>query len=289
MVDPITFDLTRIQEWTRLRQDETPEGPYMATYVKEDRTLLYIAAHHEKKDEANPTLPLISAALNANPKAVIIETTPDYRVQPGDILGNNEVKYTAALAELKQIPWIAGEASNAEVFTHLKHQGYTEQDASNFYIMRAMIADKQDNPELSEVDLFKKASSQFPPEDRPSHALFKQWFDAHNDSGKGLMSMTDKDVAPTLSEDATYFTTISHHVSAAREEHLDQLIENALNEYGEVAVVYGKGHHVKSEKVYEVALGKPLITEGSVLSGGVDNMVKPNIPVVLESAKRRDR
>ncbi|MFO1243240.1 MAG: hypothetical protein U1E36_08635 [Rickettsiales bacterium] len=258
MVDPITFDLTRIQEWTRERQDEMPSGPYIATYEKQGRRLQYIAADHEKNGKPNPTLPLINEAISTNPNVIIIETTP-YHVQPGDILGNNEAKYTAALAEIKNIPWIPGEALNAEILLTLKSQGYTEQDAAHFYMLRAMVDENQRTPTTDVHALFQKTAHTFPPEERPSETAFTRWFAEHDDSGKSILQMTNEDTAPTLSGDASYFNIISHHVSTAREEHLDRLIEKALSDYGDVTVVYGKGHHLKSKEVYDTALGQPNI------------------------------
>jgi len=204
----------------------------------------------------NPTLPLISMAMMTNPGAVVIESTPNYRVMPGDSLKYGEPAFAAALASAKSVPYIGGEAGPAEVFQHLEKQGYSSSDAANFYILRSMVSDKQ-LMGLDESRLFQLAANQFPLPRHPSWGEFNRWFDMHNISGKSLMDMESIDVAPTRSEGSSYFNTISHHVSTAREMHLNGVIADAINRYGSVVVVYGEGHHVKSASAYESALGPP--------------------------------
>ena len=66
-----------------------------------------------------------------------------------------------------------------------------------------------------------------------------------------FLDFTTDDVAPISIMDSTYFHKISSTISLAREKFLNDLIENKLNKYSKVLVIYGGGHLVKSRFVYE--------------------------------------
>ena len=95
----VRFDHELIQDWTSAGQVAQLNAPYIAFYKSHDHRLTYVAAKHQRVNPmTNPTLPLISMAMMTNPGAVVIESTPNYRVMPGDSLKYGEPAFAAALA-----------------------------------------------------------------------------------------------------------------------------------------------------------------------------------------------
>ena len=160
MADPITFDLTRIQEWTKLRQRELPAAPYTALYEKDGYTLHYIAASHDFKNPLNnPTFAPISQLMqnDSPPKAVIVEVPPNYTAPTGQSVTLTEADFAIFLAKNKNVAIIGGEPTHEEVFSFFKEQGYSTQDAIGFYMSRMAAQLNEQRPPLDEAAFKEKA------------------------------------------------------------------------------------------------------------------------------------
>ena len=83
---------------------------------------------------------------------------------------------------------------------------------------------------------------------------FRDWFEAHNTTGKSLWEMHGDDFAPVPSS-AHYFRKFAGLMTRFREQHIDTIIADALSRCDLVLTVYGAGHLKMSRPVFEKMLG----------------------------------
>jgi hypothetical protein len=74
---------------------------------------------------------------------------------------------------------------------------------------------------------------------------------------KSFLDVVNDDPAPHGGGDATYVQRISHQVGLARDRVIVKRIEEMMNKYDRVLIVYGGSHYLLQEDALKDALGEP--------------------------------
>lgn len=271
---PLVPDLSLINDYSGDLQAKEPyKPPFISHFSKGQKHLYYIAACHEFGADA-PTHQTIRHAIdNYKPDLVIIEgVETNGGISPQKIVEDglkqqqhgqiDERNYAALLATSANIPFLGGEPPDAEVFTHMRQQGYSDKDTMGFYALRMMpFWRKQHGMTEATIDEFvgrylnDSHFDHIAPQERMTAQEFRQWYDAHKTNNKSLMETETWEFPPLNTPNATYFQRMSHATSIIREKNLDQTIAAALNNHDKVLVVYGSGHLAQSSRVFENMFG----------------------------------
>lgn len=251
-MQPLSPDLSLLSD------GKGPSQPVGITrYGKDGQSLSFINASHydDTADTSNPTARTIATAINlmSPPKALIIEGTDGLHPPKG------EPEYAASLARKKGIPVIGGEPTDAEVFKKMEAKGYSTKDTMGMYMLRIMERDKYPDEAAMDKGVTKyfethKAFSHVPQDQRMTAEEFKSWYKEHDHTGKPPHSIKTDDIAPK--PDGAYFQQMMAESGAIRDRHIAQVAADAVNKYGDVAMVYGDGHQKTLAPVFEQMLGK---------------------------------
>jgi hypothetical protein len=233
----------------------------------------------------NPTLPLIESEIQTfQPDFIVIEA-PEFigaKVPHGEsrqvaIAGVkysdiNEVARSAALAEQHGIPYQGGEPDEVKLQEEMKRRGYSTHDMMGLYAFRQIPTMNGDGKQAIDEqvletrlnDFFKNHHSfqHIPMEERLDYQSFKGWFRYQSHGlNLNLATLNTNDAAPVRGESATYFQRAMADIGDIREENVNRIIQQAMDKYDRVMVVYGSGHLVKSLPVYQEAFGDPQLYE----------------------------
>lgn len=252
-------------------------GPYVSHFHKNEKHLLYVGAQHQR-GPVNDTFATIDAVIQqGHPQVVVIEglETKDgmsplfyqqHAVQKSSehFASSEEPQYAAYQAMRQGIPFIGGEPSEKDILIGMMIEGYSPQDLQAFYLLRWV-------PRLVEYegmteDNMKEMLSQYlegtklarviPEEYHITVDDFLSWYDQHNDQqGRSLLDIKTDNLAPIRSQFASFFETMSADTGEIREQHLDNTIADLLESHDRVMVVYGSGHLLQSQKVFEQMFG----------------------------------
>ncbi len=271
----VELDEKLVDHWSDQAQRNEPfRTPYISTFKKGDKELIYIAVEHANSLQSKTFKTIKDVITKEKPRFIVLEgfsnkdeINPQWFLDYSDKCEKSQFKncgepaYAAMLADRETIPFAGGEPTDIEVFNDLVSHGFFHIDAVSFYLLRQIPQLKRqhklkrDNFNNQAQRYLNHFSSDFGQKDFIRFEEFEKWFTRHSKSQKNYLEITSQDVAPIKNQDSTFFNKISATISLTREKFLNQVIETKLNEYSKVLVIYGGGHLVKSRKVYEKYFG----------------------------------
>lgn len=256
--------------------------PYFAEFSYKDKKLVYVLAKHVSEKEYPDVLdhPTIITIRNLfqkfRPEVVIVEGIPTgdelspesmkehaKKCRARKFKGCGESFYAIDQAILSKTEFISGEPREKEIKQELAKYGYSEVDILGFYMVRQI-------PQMKRRNEFSAAS--FPYECERflkryrkrlgfagtfGYQDFKEWYARHMTSPKSFLDIENNDPAPHGGKDATYIQKISHHVGLARDRMIVSRIENMMNRFDRVLIIYGGSHYLLQENALVDSLGKP--------------------------------
>lgn len=86
---------------------------------------------------------------------------------------------------------------------------------------------------------------------------FKTWYSKHMTKPKSYLDIENDDPAPHGGKDATYVQKISNRVTWLRDATVVETIENMLNKFDIVLIIYGGSHLINQELALIEGLGQP--------------------------------
>lgn len=277
-MEPLIADLSLIRDYRR--EDAHDQVPAKVThYQKNGKTLRYVSVNHVSGVD-NAVCATIADAIRSDPPQLVIvegfETGKGY--SPAEYIAYfpkaggtyvSEQLFAAHLAHQKDIPFLGGEAAPSAILHALNAEGYSAQDYMGIYLLALIPAlraeaegrgDPLDESRFAEnADVFFQQCPDFagiPTAARLDYAQFKRWYERHRENDAHFLTVEHEDFNPYNTADATYFQKLFHVMTRAREAHLDRIIVEALNAYDHVMVVYGSGHHLRSEKLFQSLFGQ---------------------------------
>jgi len=242
-------------------------------FQRDGKHLYYINAHHVSGTD-NPTRTTVRQAITRfNPNLVIVErleTGTEFvkfvnEESASDFKRGGEAEYAAHLAMQHNIPFKGAEPSDKDLTAGMKELGYSAKDVMAFYLLRSIpvwrnqgVLDQSSFGERAAGHLeYWQRRAGVPETEMLSFQGFMGWFEKHNTTGKTLLKIDNNDIHPTISSDANYFQKLHHNLDPIRERHIDTVIAKSFTEHDRVLVVYGDGHLVKSQFVFQKMFGEP--------------------------------
>jgi hypothetical protein len=280
----IKIDETKVLGYHfELEDQKKMQQPYVAEFAKGDKKLLYVLSKHVSEKEfpriiEHPTNVTIRKLFERfRPQVVIVEGIPpedektpqklrDHiaKCKNQEFKGCGESFYAMDQAIESSARYITGEPTEEEIREHLARSGFSQQDILGFYMVRQI-------PQMKRRNTFSKES--FPREcerflehyrkrigmrEKFDCGDFKAWYGKNMHKPKNYLDIENNDPAPHGGTDATYVQRISHQVGLARDRVIVKKIENMLNLYDRVLVVYGGSHYLLQEHALKDSLGEPI-------------------------------
>jgi hypothetical protein len=270
------IDPSLIRPYAYADQSAEPfEAPYVSVFSRADKTLVYLAAHHENL-ASGPTHKTVEAAIQKfKPNLVIIEGIqtsmglspyrypdhPEDCARPG-ISSCSEAEYAAVLSKKAAIPFTGGEPDEKDILESVRARGYSPKDLIAFYTLRQV-------PQWVREGSWESGHAQTKIERFVSYyerilatrtgltlSELHSWYHERLGRELDLDRLTAEDLAPISGENTTYLNRLSVEVGAARNLHLARLIESSINRYQNVLIVYGAGHLVSGRSMLNEAFSK---------------------------------
>lgn len=269
-----TADLdVRLQPWCPKRCVDAI--PFTATYHHGDQTLVFVAAHHDFREQSATKRAVAAGFEVVAPALVIVEGFPTAMGEDPTPLveearrrgtpqateySKGEGMYAASLALKRAVPFVGGEPTRKEVLQALKEAGFSERDVAFAYLAGALAQ------ALRAKTLQDAADPAFP-------ATFEVWARGFHDQYQLAPLSVDEFAAiyqETFGVDLRHDAHVSDRVEPrapswvgrlkqvemhTRDVHLLSLIETSLRERKTVLIVYGGSHWSTLSSSLEQRLG----------------------------------
>lgn len=263
-----------IRQWSQDLENEYPGNkPAIAHFKKQNYELFYLAATHETNLKS-PTLRLVEQLLKKDVDVLLVEPfsnsagqSPTWALndaikglKKGYIVGG-ESALAILRANAKKIPFFGGEPDHRQIFQALKSRGYSDLDIVGLYVVRQIpqwIRERKDKNQLLEKNVkpFVEIYCQkFPVKPCPSLYDIRTWYKLKNE--RELTANVPSSESDPLPDGRLVTQRISAAINDVRDRFTLNVIENLLNRYHRVAVIYGSGHFTTLRKSLETALGQP--------------------------------
>lgn len=270
----VVFDTSLLRDWDRSAQSQC-RTPYRVTYRKGARTLIYYAISYQKIP-----IQINDAALvgiqneigHSRPNEIIVGLT-----EPGLQDAKNgagvlakclrgqqftcaEPLYTAHIAYQKSIRIAAGEISPAQLLTALEAEGATSREDAMAYTSAQIIIgfavrgisqvqwreefeqNRTRNPAYANVKLW-------------SYDDFREWVTQKMKSFGELENIENSWIEPRTDSGASPLQRISAIATRTRDRFLLKRVEDSLNSFGTVLMIYSNGHQRSLDTALSKALG----------------------------------
>lgn len=254
-------------------------APFVASYEKGDRVLVFVAARHEF-DPESPTFRAVDAGFEAaKPGVVIVEGFPtqmgenpaplvEQAGQVGTGAGNDftrsEATYAISKALTRNIPFFGGEPTRAEQVAALGRKGFDPTDIAFSYLLgglaqsvRSKTLTGTSDPKLAAE--FARYEGAFKDQYQLKPLSWEE-FKARYRATLGVELTQDRDIT-TRSDPGTgsIVARLNRADMITRDEHLLGTIESQLATRKRVLVIYGSSHWTTLAQALEKRLGKPAI------------------------------
>lgn len=271
----IKLDPGLIRRWSQNLDGEYPgDQPVIAHYKQGAYELYYLAASHSN-DLNSPTLKLVSRLFFGHQfDALLVEPFPYSKGESppwflklakqgyhGDFILGGEPALAIIRADSKKIPFFGGEPDHRDVFQALKKQGYSDLDVLGFYVVRQIpqwVREKQDRAGLLErnvpkfVTVYCKEFSMHPCASLKDIRLWYKTKMRHELTA----DIKNEEVSP-FAEGTLLTQKLSSATGDFRDRYTLKIMQQMLEKYKRVAVVYGSGHFVTLRKSLDDAFGPP--------------------------------
>lgn len=174
-----------------------------------------------------------------------------------------ESSFAVEMAESKNIPYRGGEPSDKKIYDDLVQKGYRAHDIVGFYFVRR-IPQEQRSQKVNDLRALAKIFISYSQEKVKNLELadfsfsfveFKEWYRSKQGRELSLESGGRGETAPV---DGPYFTQkMSRIITTIRDQHILSTIEEKLNTYDHVLIVYGSSHYRIQHRALKKALGAP--------------------------------
>lgn len=247
-------------------------------YQKSDSELLYLAARHTNT-MGDDTLNLVQTLFDKYRfNVLIIESipyssgeSPKWFVEEAKkgkteaFVKGGESALAVILADEKKIPFFAGEPDHQDIYKGLKDKGYSDEDVIGFYTVRQVpqwVREKENKKDLLKRKIPPFANHYcklFSITSCPSYSDITNWY--KRKLGHELVpDVPNEEVAPY--SDGTLFTQkMSSDVGYIRDHFTLNILQQMVQKYKKVAVVYGAGHFLTLRKSFDASFGEPTFVE----------------------------
>jgi len=271
----LKLDPNLIRKWTQSLDSEYPgDQPTLANYKQGAYELYYLAATHSS-DISSPTLKLVNRLFFTHKfDALLVEPFPHSKGESpawflklakdgyrGDFILGGEAALAIIRADSKKLPFFGGEPDHRDIFEELKKKGYSALDVLGFYVVRQIpqwVREKQDTVGLLERNVPKFISiycKEFSLNPCPSLKDIRVWYKTK--MGHDLsVDIKNEEVTP-FAEGTLITQRISSATGDIRDRYTLKLLQQMLEKYKRVAIVYGSGHFVTLRKSLDNAFGPP--------------------------------
>ena len=253
--------ISLIKEWNTNLAQSSPQGPNLATFTKDNKSLYFLGARHEYGLNSATFINIKKIIEEFNPQVIIVEGIPDLTDEKKERI--NKLAYQCAQDNFKtcgedlfaiylslknHIYWQSGEPKEAKLQEQLVLSGYPKKDIAFFYLVR-QIRELINEKSLNELNfdlvannyLQEKAKYAGLPAELNAHG-FKKWYEEKMHKPFILSDIDSETTAPLVEPDASYLHRISAKIGLIRDQNLAQSIAEMLNKHQRVMVVYGHSH-----------------------------------------------
>lgn len=273
----IQIDLSDLRPYSEELNKQEPffgAAPYLSTFTKNKFKLSFVAAEHVE-GHSNTTCKTIKDEFKRGGfKFLLVEGMPFTKINDEkqiqitqDCIASNKgcAEDTCAIEEAlnKKISFNYAEPDDLTIKNSISEKGYTDRDLLFFYGLRQI-------PQLirqgaSDEKTVKRRLSQYL-ENTAKNRLFieplmnldefEKTFKDKLDRSIDYMKINADLVSPRVDENPEWSNKVSFEVGQVREHSIAKMIEQRVNEYKKVIIVYGQGHLVKERKALEKAFGQ---------------------------------
>lgn len=268
----ISANLNLISDYSyEAQRKESFKSPYVSTYIKQQKTLKYLAAEHQNNIESETFKTVKTVIEDFKPDVMILEGFTDesgmlrhsLECEKEGVQKCGESEYAITLGQKLDIKFTAGEPSEFQILERLLKLGYTTDDLIGFYLVRQIPQWRRHgdlNPQHidKQIEREGKRIQKSDLKVNPGYTWkqFTEWYEKNLGKKFNLDTISTKDLAPQISENPTFLNIISREVDVVRERSIILKIEAMLNKYDKVLVIYGSGHLVKHREVLRDMLGE---------------------------------
>jgi len=264
--------------WTAAGQERLPAPPYAARYVRDGRSLTFVASLHEHRSGCDTFRVVEREFERLDPQVVILEgfSSAD-GVSPagyskwvrgqaeGELWPGGEAAFAAKLALDAGVPFLGGEPSAELVFREAQSERIGPEDLIYFFVVRQVPQWKRAEEDRDRTfeqlyrEMIRQLAHMHPIEAEAFQDPkgFLAWYQRRNGRAFVYDEITTEQSAPLTGEDALFTQRVSTQVGEVRDAHIASVIADQLNQHERVLVVYGAGHHLVQEPVLAKLLGPP--------------------------------
>lgn len=275
---PIQIDLSELRPYSEELNKQEPfagAAPYVSTFTKSGLKLAFVAAEHVEGNK-NPTCQTIRDEFKKGGfRFLLVEGMPFTKINDEKQVqvtkecianaykGCGEDVCAVQEALGKNISFNYAEPSDLAIKSHLVQKDYTDRDLLFFYglrqipqIIRHGATDEKTVKRRLTQYLDNVAKNRLIVEPAMNIEEFENIFNDKLGRVLEYMKVNSELVSPRIDSNPEWSNKISYEVGQVREEFIVKMIEQRVNEYKKVIIVYGQGHLVKERIALQKAFGK---------------------------------
>lgn len=261
------------------QQHQEEERPFIAHYRHGDRELVYLAAVHSTK-RGSETFGLIEDMFSEPPPldAVLIEgltrqegESPQWYLNEvrasmtEDRVPHEQSGCAADLAATHNVPFFGGEPRDAKIWEGVQKLGFEPLDLLGFYLVRNVPQwqrqgeDPDDRLQHDAAPLLQNFAERLNLQEEkiPSLDEIRAWYQER--TGKLLRADEPVKTFGPYADSPEFLHRLSAAVDGVRDRETLSYIEQLLNQFARVAVIYGSSHWPRLAPSLEAALDPPEI------------------------------
>jgi hypothetical protein len=175
-----------------------------------------------------------------------------------------ETEYAAVIGRKSGAGFIGGEPEEKDILAAISTKEFGVRDLIAYYVIRQIPQWKREGSlekeDLSSLvqGLIRYYEKTFSAETHLDLPAVRTWYRQKTGITFDVTKITTDDLSPIDNTGASYLQTVSARVSKARENHLANLIEDSVNKYTKVMVVYGSGHLIAERAMLADMFGQPV-------------------------------
>lgn len=272
----LNFDLIHTLSKNPTSADSHPAKlPYYVIYKKGNKKLIYLSTPHTKNIQSQSHQMIKKILASTSLKSVIVEMpTYDDKILKKllDYCDVNkecvESVYAYKLASLLKLDVIGGEPHNLEILKNSIKLGMTTKEVIFFYTFRKVAMWRQSNPDkayhppnpINEIKKYIESSKKrLRLRNHPfSYKDFTEIYKKGMKKPFNYKKTAYEDIAPY--KDGHYIQKLAVIIDQTRENSILKIIQDKINQYSEVFVIYGSGHFLKHRPVLKEAFDSERIS-----------------------------
>lgn len=265
------FDASLVDWGPDVEAKEEFRFPFAAKYDDGNKRVYYVAGDHSTG--MGPNLKTVKAMFDElKPQAVLVEgfrTEGDFSYRTMGVSdfardgfkGTSESPYAVWLASEAGLPARGGEPTERMVLAEALERGFSEADVLGFFTVRMVPGWRRDGAFRDEAGFRAKAVRNLADDRRRlgvkarfGYKALLAWY-GRQGAAVPLREARYQDMGPEAG--GTRLQKISFAVDQARQARFNAQLENLLNRFDRVLVVYGGSHLCRERRMLEQVLGAP--------------------------------